>query len=102
MLTRTVLKTIKNKDMSRSYNLKKSPINKGTAAKPSPMKEPIITAALIGLGATALGAGASAVQGSKNRRFQEQLQKEQQADDATQVAIGGLNKDVSKGKTRIA
>ena len=73
MLVRMVLKTIKNKDMGRSYNLKKSPINKGTAAKPSPMKEPIITAALIGLGATALGAGAGAIQGSKNRKKQEKL-----------------------------
>lgn len=102
MSTRMVLKTIKNKGMGRSYNLKKSPINKGTAAKPSPMKEPIITAALIGLAATALGAGASAVQGSKNRKKQEKIAKEQEAAAATQSAQAGLSKNLGGGKTRIA
>ncbi len=102
MSIRVVLKTIKNKDMGRSYNLKKSPINKGTAAKPSPMKEPITTAALISLGATALGAGASAVQGSANRKKQEKLQKEQEAAAAAQSAQTGIGKNLGGSKTRIA
>ena len=46
--------------MGRSYNLKNSPINKGTAAKPSPTKA-IFTGALLGLaaGAKALFTGAA-------------------------------------------
>ena len=90
MSIRMVLKTIKNKDMGRSYNLKKSPINNGTAAKPSPMKEPI-TAALVGAAASALiGGGFSAVQGSQNRKAQEKAQKEQKAADASQSAQASI------------
>jgi len=95
-----VLKTIKNKDMGRSYNLKKSPINKGTAAKPSPMKEPLSALALtlIGSAVTAgIGAGAGAIQGSKNRKKQEKLQKEQEAADATRQGIEGLTTNTSGG-----
>lgn len=88
--------------MGRSYNLKKSPINKGTAAKPSPMKEPI-TAALVGAAASALiGGGISAIQGSKNRKKQEELQKEQEAAAAAQGAQAGIGKKLGGGKTRIA
>lgn len=86
--------------MGRSYNLKKSPINKGTAAKPSPMKEPI--SLLIGLGTAAIGAGASAVQGSKNRKAQEKAQKEQEAANAAQSAQAGIGKNLGGSKERIA
>ena len=100
MSTRMVLKTIKNKNMGRSYNLKKSPINKGYAAKPSPMKEPI--SLLIGLATTAIGAGASAIQGSKNRKAQEKAQKEQEAANAAQSAQAGIGKNLGGSKERIA
>ena len=43
--------------MGRSYNLKNSPINKGTAAKPSPMKEPVSFLAGLGAGVSALFTG---------------------------------------------
>ena len=84
-----------------AYRMKKSPINKGTAAKPSPMKEPIITAALIGLGATALGAGAGAIQGSKNRKKQDEIQKAQEEDNIIANMQQGLTKDVSMKKTNL-
>jgi len=95
---------IKYKNMGRSYNLKKSPINKGTAAKPSPMKEPIsLLASLLIAGATsAIGAGSSAIQGSKNRKAAQKAQKEQEAANASQSAIAGIGKNLGKGKTRIA
>ena len=84
MSIKMALKTIKNKNMGRSYNLKKSPINKGTAAKPSPMKEPVSLA--IGL----IGAGASAIQGSINRSAQEKAQHQQQASDASRNALANM------------
>ncbi len=102
MSTRMVLKTIKNKDMGRSYNLKKSPINKGTAAKPSPMKSAIV-AALVGAAASGLiGGGISAIGGAKNRKAQEKAQKEQEAANAAQSAQAGIGKDLGQGKSRIA
>ena len=91
--------------MGRSYNLKKSPINKGAAAKPSPMKEPLSALALTLIGSAVsagIGAGTSAIQGSKNRKAQEKLQKEQEAAAATQSAQAGLSKNIGGGKTRIA
>jgi hypothetical protein len=59
--------------MGRSYNLKKSPINKGYAAKPSPMKEPFMStalgAAIIGGAASAaVGGGISAIVAAQNRK----------------------------------
>ena len=88
MSIRMALKTIKNKNMGRSYNLKKSPINKGTAAKPSPMKEPI--SLLIGLGGAAITAGANAIGGAKNRKAQEIAQYQQQSRDASQNALANM------------
>ena len=78
--------------MGRSYNLKKSPINKGTAAKPSPAKDfgaisgPLIAAAIT----AAASAGTAAYQGKKNRKAQEKISKEQEAAAATQSAQEGI------------
>jgi len=49
-----------------AYNMKKSPINKGTAAKPSPMREFFSAAALTTAAITAaIGAGTTAISKSK-------------------------------------
>lgn len=86
--------------MGRSYNLKKSPINKGTAAKPSPAKE--LISALIAAGITAAAsAGTAAVQGKKNRKAQEKIQQEQKSDNIIANMQQGLTKDVSMKKTNL-
>ncbi len=89
--------------MGRSYNLKKSPINKGTAAKPSPTKVIGTGAAmLIAAGITAAtGATTAAVQGKKNRKAQEEISQEQKSDNIIANMQQGLTKDVSMKKTNL-
>jgi len=77
--------------MGRSYNLKKSPINKGTAAKPSPAK---LAGLAVGLITTAIGGGISAATAAKNRKEQEKLQKEQIANDASQNVITSMSSKI--------
>ena len=87
--------------MGRSYNLKNSPINKGTAAKPSPAKDFGISA-LIAAGITAAAsAGTAAYQGKKNRKAQEKIQQEQKSDNIIANMQQGLTKDVSMKKTNL-
>ena len=88
---------------NRSYNLKKSPINKGTAAKPSPMKDfglisgPLIAAALTkaalakaaitaGVGAAVsggIGAISKGVAGKKQSKAQAKSEAQQRRAAAT-------------------
>lgn len=103
MSIRMVLKTTKNKDMGRSYNLKKSPINKGTAAKPSPMKiEPVTTAALISAGAMLVGKGIDAVGGAKKKKEMKKLNAQNRKDSVIEN-MDTFNKDLTgaSAKTNI-
>ena len=70
--------------MGRSYNLKNSPINKGTAAKPSPMTmPPAIVAALVGSAASGLISGVSGLFSSaKNKKAQKELAAQNRKDNA--------------------
>ena len=58
--------------MGRSYNLKGSPINRGTAAKPSPTKA-LPLAALIGAGTMLVSKGISAYQQYKGGKKAKEL-----------------------------
>lgn len=89
--------------MGRSYNLKKSPINKGTAANPSPAKAlgTLAVALISSAVTTGLGAGASAIQGKKNRKVQEKIQQDQKSDNIIANMQQGLTKDVSMKKTNL-
>ena len=87
--------------MGRSYNLKKSPINRGTAAKPAPTKDFGISA-LIASGITAaVSASTAAYQGKKNRKVQEEIQQDQKSDNIIANMQQGLTKDVSMKKTNL-
>ena len=84
-----------------AYQMKNSPINKGTAAKPSPMKEPVTgiaaliagakaalatkvgTAIATGVASTVAGKGIGTIGKGKARRKEEKLHKEQQAREAS-------------------
>tara|TARA_R110002012_G_scaffold193677_1_gene361308 strand:- start:767 stop:1054 length:288 start_codon:yes stop_codon:yes gene_type:complete len=73
----TVKALKKKNNMGRSYNLKKSPINKGTAAKPSPVKDfglisGPIAAALIG-SAVSGGIGAVSQSAASKKAEKQQL-----------------------------
>jgi len=73
--------------MGRSYNLKGSPINRGTAAKPSPAKA-LPVGALIGLGTMLLGKGISAYQqykGGKKAKELALMEKKSDALDKTKM-----------------
>lgn len=90
------------------YKMKNSPINKGTAAKPSParkaspMKEPFTTA-LIGAGiSAAVGAGTAAIKGAKARKQAKKdamVAKKQEAHAATKEAasteVGGKSEKIA-------
>lgn len=94
MSIRMVLRTIKNKDMGRSYNLKNSPINKGTAAKPSPMKEPI-TLAIAGAAASGLiGGGLNLIEGAKKKKDLKELQAQEKKSNIIKN-MDAFNKDLT-------
>ncbi len=83
--------------MGRSYNLKNSPINKGTAAKPSPMKEPI-TAALVGAAASGLISGVSSLIGGAKRKKEQEKQNAQNRKDSIIENMDAFNEDITGSK----
>ena len=75
--------------MGRSYNLKGSPINRGTAAKPSPTKA-LPLAALIGAGTMLVSKGISAYQqykGGKKAKELALIEKKSDALDKTKMKL---------------
>jgi archaellum component FlaG (FlaF/FlaG flagellin family) len=76
-----------------AYNMKNSPINKGTAAKPSPMREFFSAATLIGAGVSAvLGAGTTAIskaQDKKNKKKTELLAIKNEKNTNVKESMGG-------------
>jgi len=80
--------------MGRSYNLKNSPINKGTAAKPSPMKG-AIAAALVGAAASGLISGVSGLIGSAKRKKEMKKQNVEDRKDGIIENMDAFNKDLT-------
>ena len=91
--------------MGRSYNLKKSPINKGTAAKPSPMKAPL-SALAIGLLSSAAGAavsgGIGAASSAAANKKAEKAQKEEAARQSSQDATASIGNKKIGTSSKIA
>tara|TARA_R110002012_G_scaffold254718_1_gene433812 strand:+ start:188 stop:460 length:273 start_codon:yes stop_codon:yes gene_type:complete len=81
--------------MGRSYNLKKSPINKGTAAKPSPVK---IVGALVGAAASGLISGVSSAIGSAKRKKEQEKLQAQNRKDSIIENMDTFNKDITGSK----
>ena len=67
-----------------AYHMKKSPINKGYASKPSPAKSVIAAAIYGGLASGALGAGSSLIQGAAQRKAQKKQAHELSKSEARQ------------------
>ena len=87
-----------------AYHMKSSPINKGTAANPSPMKEPFsLTAALItaGIGAAVSG-GTAAISGAQKKKAAKKAAKEQKSAEANAAVSSNMaNADVGGGGSKI-
>jgi|21_taG_2_1085346.scaffolds.fasta_scaffold35821_2 formiminotetrahydrofolate cyclodeaminase len=99
----TVKELKKKNNMGRSYNLKNSPINKGTAAKPSPVKLGGLGVALVGSAASGLITGVSnLIGGAKRKKEMKKLQAQNRKDSIIEN-MDAFNKDLTgaSAKTNI-
>jgi len=86
-----------------SYEMKKSPINKGYASKPSPAKlAPVILGAIYGgLASGVVGAGSAAIQGAAARKAAKKQSQSQAKSEARQNITTSMHGKVGGGSRLI-